>query len=482
MPSWKRALPPVLLGGLFLLTRLRCWVFVAYSRAHFDSDQAVIGLMAKDLATGRAFAWFTYGRTYMLAVSAFLSAPLFALFGTSVTLLKVPLVAMNLAVVAMLWVGLRREPAATPARIALSILPFAIPSVVVSSRIVEQAGGNIEPFVFIVAGFLLRANPIWLGINFGVGFLNREFALIGLVALVLMELVQGTLLSRWKAWLTSSATIAATVILGRFVASRAANYFGSPALVGHSSWENVSGLLSQQLPTMIGGQLTALSAYNITSTLWVGHTWLCIVVALWLALVVVLGVRVERSELNGMPTYLILVAGGQLLAYMLLSPGSTDPMLVRYTLLVLLGLCGITAHAMRRPALRAPTVFVVALLSLAQLRDHVALIHEYAIALPPDDREQLAEELVRRDVQYAVANDWVSYHVSFLTDERVIANSNADQRIQRYNELISKHAAEVTTIAEQPCAGAARVAHWYSCGPAVSLSGRASVGPEPKQR
>jgi hypothetical protein len=463
----KKALPLALLGLLFCLTCLRCWVFVAYSRAHFDSDQAVIGLMAKDLAMGRALAWFTYGRTYMLALSAWLCAPLFACFGTSVTLLKLPLVAMNLGSIVMLWIGLRRE-GAPPSSVALSILPFALPSVVVSSRLVEQGGGNIEPFVFLLAGFLLRARPWWLGLNFGVACLNREFALIGLVALLLMDGVQGRLRERWKAHASTGFVIVCVVIAGRWIARHyGANYFGQSAMAGRPSIANVVGVLTQQLPVMIGGAVTALQDFNITSTLTLGHRWLCFLVAPWLLLVAALSGRVRRAELDGMSTYLVLVGGGQIAAYMLLSPAAKDPMLIRYTLLVLLGMVGLVAHAMRRPRLRPATVGLVAILGLTQLRDHVALIHEYATHLPHDDRQVLADELLKRGVRYARAGYWLSYHVSFLTDERVIATSDADQRIRRYRDLIAEHAAEVTTVSSQPCADGERVASWYLCKAAV---------------
>jgi hypothetical protein len=459
----KKALPLALLGMLLCLTCLRCWVFVAYSRAHFDSDQAVIGLMAKDLASGRALAFFTYGRTYMLAVSAWLCAPLFAWFGASVTLLKLPLVAMNLGIVAMLWVGLRRE-GAPPSSVALSILPFAVPSVVVSSRLVEQGGGNIEPFVFLLVGFLLRAHPLWLGLNFGVACLNREFALIGLVALLLMDGVQGKLRERCKAHALTGFVIVVVVIAGRWIARHyGANYFGQSAMAGRPGIANVVGVLTQQLPVMIGGKATALQQFNITSTLTSGHRWLCFLVAPWVLLVAALGSRLRRSELDGMSTYLMLVGGGQVAAYMLLSPAPNDPMLMRYTLLVLLGMVGLVAHAMRRPALRAASVALVSILTLTQLRDHAALIHEYATRLPPDDRQVLADELLKRGVHYAVAGYWLAYHVSFLTDERVIVTSDGDQRIRRYRDAIAEHAGEVTTVSSEPCVGAERVASWYLC-------------------
>jgi len=63
---------------------LRSAVFVLWEEAHFDSDQAVMGLMAKHLSEGRAFPVFFYGSNHILAVQAWLAAPVFLLAGVSV--------------------------------------------------------------------------------------------------------------------------------------------------------------------------------------------------------------------------------------------------------------------------------------------------------------------------------------------------------------------------------------------------------------
>jgi len=56
------------------LVLFRSIVFIAYEHAFFDSDQAIVGLMAKHLVEGRAFPLFYYGQTYMLVVDAWVAA------------------------------------------------------------------------------------------------------------------------------------------------------------------------------------------------------------------------------------------------------------------------------------------------------------------------------------------------------------------------------------------------------------------------
>src|SRR3954464_476193 len=91
--------------ALGLLVVARSAVFVFAPAAHFDSDQAVTGLMAKHLSELRAFPVFWYGQTYMLGVEAWLAAPIMAIAGATVTALKLPLLAMNVAIVVLLFRG-----------------------------------------------------------------------------------------------------------------------------------------------------------------------------------------------------------------------------------------------------------------------------------------------------------------------------------------------------------------------------------------
>src|SRR5690348_11068239 len=85
-------------AALAALVVARSAVFVFWPASHFDSDQAVTALMAKHLSELRAFPVFWYGQTYMLGVEAWVAAPLMAAFGATVTMLKLPLLAMNVAI------------------------------------------------------------------------------------------------------------------------------------------------------------------------------------------------------------------------------------------------------------------------------------------------------------------------------------------------------------------------------------------------
>lgn len=65
-----------------------------------NSDEAFMGLMARHIADGRAAPVWFYGQEYMGTIEAWTTAPLFALFGSSTALLRLP----NLAWYALLLV------------------------------------------------------------------------------------------------------------------------------------------------------------------------------------------------------------------------------------------------------------------------------------------------------------------------------------------------------------------------------------------
>src|SRR5438128_9531700 len=114
------------LAALSALVVARSAVFVFWSGSHFDSDQAVTGLMAKHLSELRAFPVFWYGQTYMLGVEAWLAAPVMLLAGASVTALKLPLLAINVAIALLLFRALRSDGQLDDRRAGFATLFFVL--------------------------------------------------------------------------------------------------------------------------------------------------------------------------------------------------------------------------------------------------------------------------------------------------------------------------------------------------------------------
>src|SRR5262245_25575604 len=64
----------IVMAIVALVILARSAIFVFWEQAHFDSDQAIVGLMAKHLSEGRAFPLFMYGSNYVLAIEAWMAA------------------------------------------------------------------------------------------------------------------------------------------------------------------------------------------------------------------------------------------------------------------------------------------------------------------------------------------------------------------------------------------------------------------------
>ena len=129
----------VVIAVAVALVLLRSAAFVLFE-ANFDSDQALIGLMAKHISEGRAFPLFTYGQDYNLAIEAWMAAPLFWLVGPSVTMLKLPLLGINVAIVVLLIVYLKKDLKLRPALglVAASFFILAPPGT--STYFLEASG------------------------------------------------------------------------------------------------------------------------------------------------------------------------------------------------------------------------------------------------------------------------------------------------------------------------------------------------------
>ena len=121
----------------------------------FDADQAVVGLMAKHISEGRAFPVFFYGQSYLLALEAYMAAPLMWLLGPTEGALKLPALAVNLtAILLLVWLACR-DLGLRPWLAAVCVLPLTLPPVVPASRLID-AGGHGWPLCYAVVLWATR--------------------------------------------------------------------------------------------------------------------------------------------------------------------------------------------------------------------------------------------------------------------------------------------------------------------------------------
>src|SRR5437899_4571957 len=189
----ERALVIVVVG---LLIVARSAIFVFWEQSFFDSDQAVIGLMAKHLSELRAFPLFMYGQNYKLAVEAWLAAPVFLVAGVSVAALKLPLLAINLVVAFLLLRLLERDAHLSPLLAGVASVFFVLPAPGTAASFLEPGGGSLEPLLYVLLLWVARRRPVLCGAILAIGFLHREFTVYGVVGLAIIGMANGSLFTK----------------------------------------------------------------------------------------------------------------------------------------------------------------------------------------------------------------------------------------------------------------------------------------------
>jgi phosphatidylglycerophosphate synthase len=321
----------------------------------------------------------------------------------------------------------------------------------------------------MVGAYFLRQRPIWLGLWLGVAILNREFAAIGFIALLCLDGLQGELRRSWRA-----RFLTASVMVGLFftvftLAAHFTHWRGPRPEIGSARFDNVRGFFVMQLPCLLGALERPLSAYNITSHLHAGHSLVYLAFFGWIGVVTWQLRRGRFGQLEGFAVYLLLIGGGQALAFLLFVPAPFDSTLLRYILPCLLAVCGLVAFAWRKPELRGVTAAFVLTTCGANVWDHVRLLDEYIVHTPKRDLQRLAEVLVHANIRYARAGYWVAYDLSFITHQHVLVVPTSDDRIPRFDRVLQQHSSEVVTLAEHSCPAGMRAQspalQWLVCEP-----------------
>ena len=483
----------IILAILLLVVLGRSAVFILVPESYFDSDQAVVGLMAKHLAELRAFPVFLYGGTYMLGVEAWLAAPLFAVFGVSATALKLPLLAMNVVIAVLLVRTFEREMGLRPATAALAALPFVLPPVGMAAAFLDSSGGSLEPYLYVLLIWVTRHRPILCGLMFGIGFLNREFTVYGLVALACVEALDGTLFTRAGAaragrllgiagavWVAvqglkhlSSASGPGTSVADTFTASNnllelVARTCVSPV----TALGGIGRLFSLHWPAILGTAPYPLSAFSIESRVaqgFAGTSWLPGLIVLLSVVGIVMARRSAPAERRPprFAQYLVLVGLFSIGGYVFGRCGEVNFFFIRYELLSLLGLVGLAGWFLSVPVpgvLRAAWVAAFAAWIVLLAVPHGRLIAEYSRDRPIPAKQDLIRALDAAGIRYGRADYWLAYYIDFMTNERMVFAADAPQRILLYNKIVADHAAEAVHLSRRRCdGGVALIPGVYRC-------------------
>jgi hypothetical protein len=477
----RRARP---LAALFLLGAVvaRGAVFVWWEQASFDSDQAVTGLMAKHLSEGLAFPLFYYGQNYLLAVQAWMAAPVFLALGPTVLALKLPLWLLN-AVTALLLVRvLCDDVGLQPAEALLASAFFVLASPGTAGQLMSALGVSVEPFLYVLLIWILRERPLWQGLVLGIGFLHREFTAYGFIAFLAVAAVDRSLFTRTRLLRVAAALVAAAAVWAAVWALRPYSSGAGPGttpldVAGASN--NLRGLLDRVCgePGLIAGGLgslfgsylglplgltpSPLSDFFVNSRLTQGVPWGWPVVGIvgFGGVVRVAWLIVRRGLAASMPVagaavYLFLVGAIAAVSYTVGRCGDLNVLTVRYALLVILAPIGLAAGWLRLEPRRAVRRFV--LLALAgwaatSAVGHARLIDEYVRHTPPAHARTLADYLVEHRIRFVRTDYWTGYRVAFLSQERVVTDTDGVWRVLQYHRWVAERPRSTSYVGRSPC-------------------------------
>jgi hypothetical protein len=459
-----------------LLVLLRSVTSLFWERT-FDSDQAIVGLMAKHLSELRTFPLFFYGQNYMLGVQAWMAVPFFWIGGPTVAMVRLPLVLVN-AGVAAAFVVIFTRLGLRPVLALVTVLPFVVTTPAISDALLETLGASVEPFAYVLLLWVLRRRPAWFGAVFCVGYLHREFVLFVGPAILVVQWVERNRWSLWHAARAGAAFLAVWAVVDQL--KRTVNVYGPPggehaatsllvqpqqilawlSLQPDPYLARIRAVVSHALPDIFGATRHQLWEYGVIGSIpvgsWAAGTALAAALLVCAArLLTSAAIRHEAVRHEPFPLYLSLIGVQTLFAYGLnsgIDPGLAP--ILRYllfTLLLPIALLG--AYFLREPR-RSLQMVVAALVCIwagMTAADNVRLVREFVAAPPPNPHRELAEYLTRHHIQYGRAGYWDAYIVTFLARERVILASTEKVRITSYQARVDQNASNAVHIRRQPC-------------------------------
>ncbi|MEO8482597.1 MAG: hypothetical protein ABI634_10335 [Acidobacteriota bacterium] len=465
-----------------VLVLFRSLVFIAYEQAFFDSDQAIVGLMAKHLVEGRAFPLFYYGQTYMLVVDAWIAAPFFLIAGPTVAALHAATTAVNvitaMLVVIILSTGSRLRPLAT-------LIPasfFALASPLLGRSLIE-AGANIGPLLYVPLLWLLRRRPLWFGLVLGIGILNREFTVYVVPALLAGEVWARTLWqpARVKHWLVVGVATVATMqaiqalkpvsdmmgpgtrgaLVGGEAGSQVGNIRDRVALEPREFPARARVMLGSYLPGLLG------AASSDVTSIRTGHSWMFWPLGFGLLIAFGRAVVLTRRAPSGQAAPAWYLAGvGALAVVTYVATRPAEGVVIRYLLLAVYVPVGIVAAHLTletRRGWRAVSIIVATMCATTSVVDHGRLLEHFVRGRESNETRDLANALEARGIRVAESGYWRAYKVSFLTRERVKVASTDVVRIEEYQRLAREAGSTLVSINETSCPGGERVSAWYLC-------------------
>jgi hypothetical protein len=396
---------------------LRVWTYRSASGVP-DSDEAVVGLMARHVLHGQ-FTTFFWGQGYGGSQEALLTAPIFAVFGSSWLALRLVPIALSAVTAILVWrVGLRlmgERPAAVAAAIFWIWPPFLI------YKLTHQwgfyASGVLYCVLLILLGLRVVEQPSTLRaavFGLALGLAGWETEQIVPIAIPLMAWMVWKKPS-WlrKLWIAVPAALVGAAPSIVWNIRHGWGSFQSTVPDTSSYWHRLRVFLSPIMPLMLGLRAdytqermlpSAIATYAIEALLAGLFAW-----GAW---------RSRHRPIS----LLYVVAAAYPVFYAI--PAETmferDPKYVVVLAPVLVLLVAQLATTYPRALVLLLLAAVVSVASLRRLDTYFQTVPQQP-PVAPRDIGPLISTLDRFRLDRVYATYWVAYRLDFDTRERIIA-------------------------------------------------------------
>ncbi len=212
-------------------------------------------------------------------------------------------------------------------------------------------------------------------------------------------------------------------------------------------------------PVLFGTRVVPIGAFLVESNISQGTAWsglvLAVAFAVMVASIAANGGRIRREWIRcRFPLYLIIVGAMSAFVYAVGRCGEIAIGTMRYDLLSIVGAVGITAlflTTVRAQALRAVAMALILSWAAVSTSAHVRLWINVSSRADVPDKVLIIRSLEARGIRYAMADYWIAYYTTFMTNERVIVAADDIGRIPVYEQEVLAHRAEAVRIARTPC-------------------------------
>lgn len=427
-------------------------VLLATGSVTFDSDEAILALMARHTLQGHPPLFF-YGQAYMGALDAYLIALSFLVFSQTVLAVRLTQLALYLAVVATTYaLALKVRGSRRAAMIAALLI--ALPPVLVSLYTTATLGNYVEILVLnnllLLIGWSLLHDPqgrpwrwVAAGLLAGIGWWSMALIVVAAVPLAVLVVlrVRGRALWRGAALAVVGFAAGALPWLVRAIA-HPVTFFRE---LGGGMY---TGLTDGVLPVGgVAGRLLSLLTFNLPALFGVRPPWSVEWIALPVGLLVTLGYlfalwwAVRRATGDAPPDErfpLASLVGGWVvlvLAFVFTSFGSDVtgryllPLYPLSAMMVGNWLDDLHGDGQSRWVTAIPTMILVVILAynswgnVRSVRDNppgLTTQFDPITRIPHDYDDDLIAFLDSIGADRGYSNYWVAYRFAFLTHERIL--------------------------------------------------------------